>query len=219
MIEKSIVKSVAGLLAAACVVLAFVCFDAGVRSQNSNTSTAEQEGEADANANTNTTPRRRRGRRGRRGSAATMPAPDNMNAGESTGGETNPRPDIIINRGAMPAASMQDTGGGTQEDLSGTYTGRLTMTGGHDMSSNEATLTITGNTFSLSADGMTHAGRIYAVNTRRYIGAALIFDDITDPVTNTPLACSVRVRRTSRGITMTPVPGARNRLTFNGRSS
>lgn len=114
---------------------------------------------------------------------------------------------------------QENTGGGVNEDLSGTYTGRAMMTGGHEMSSNEATLTITGNTFTLAAEGMSHAGRIYAVNTRRYIGAALIFDDLTDPVTKTPLACSVRVRRTARGITMTPVPGSRNRLTFMGRSS
>ncbi|HEX5706569.1 MAG TPA: hypothetical protein VFX96_04705 [Pyrinomonadaceae bacterium] len=172
MIEKSIVKSVAGLLAVACVTLAFVLLDPGVRSQNTN------------------------------------------------GSETPQRPDIIINRGEAPAPPPpQDTGGGVQEDLSGTFTGRLMMTGGHEMSSNEATLTITGNTFSLTAEGMTHSGRIYAVNTRRYIGAALIFDDMTDPATNTPLACSVRVRRAGNRLSMTPVPGARNRLTFNGRSS
>jgi hypothetical protein len=133
--------------------------------------------------------------------------------------ETAPRPDIIINRDTMPAPPPQDTGGGTQEDLSATCTGRLTMTGGHEMSSNEATLTITGATFTLAAEGMNHAGRIYAVNTRRYVGAALIFDDLTDPVTNTPLACSVRARRTGTRLTLTPVPGARNRLTFNGRCS
>lgn len=173
MIKKSIVRSVAGLLAAACVALAFVFFDAGVRSQNTNT------------------------------------------------GETNPRPEVIINREATPAPpdDTQDTGGGTQEDLSGTYTGRLTMTGGHDMSSNEATLTITGNTFTLSADGMTHSGRVYAVNTRRYVGAAFIFTDLTDPATNTPLACSTRVIRRGNSIRITPVPGARNRMSFTGRSS
>ncbi|HYN84986.1 MAG TPA: hypothetical protein VER32_07025 [Pyrinomonadaceae bacterium] len=219
MIEKSIVRYVAGLLAAACVALAFVLFDAGVRSQNTNTSTTAEE-DANANANTNAAPRRR-GRRGRRGSRATMPATqENTNTGEGTEGEnTNQRPEVIINREAAPEASTQDTGGGAQEDLSATCTGRLTMTGGHEMSSNDATITITGNTFTLTADGMTHSGRIYAVNTRRYIGAALIFTDLTDPVTNTPLACSVRVRRTGTRLSATPVPGARNRLTFNGRCS
>lgn len=116
------------------------------------------------------------------------------------------------------AAPQENTGGGVNEDLSGTYTGKITMTGGHEMSG-DGTLTINGNTFTLEAGGMTHSGRIYAVNTRRYIGAALIFTDLTDPVTNTPLACSVRVRRMGNRISMTPVPGSRNRLTFNGRSS
>lgn len=122
---------------------------------------------------------------------------------------------------AMPAdtsmAPAQDTGGGTNEDLSGTYTGRVRMSGGHEMSG-QGTLTITGNTFTLESEGMTHRGRIYAVNTRRYVGAALIFEDLTDPVTNTPLACSVRAR-TGRTFSMTPVPGSRNRFTFTGRSS
>ncbi len=112
----------------------------------------------------------------------------------------------------------QDTSGGTQEDLSGAYTGRLTMTGGHEMSG-EATLTITGNTFTLEAGGMTHSGRVYAINTRRYVGAAFIFSDIDDPATKTPLAISVRARRTGNRLSLTPVPGARNRMTFNGRSS
>lgn len=139
---------------------------------------------------------------------------------------------VVVNVGALtqnsnssttmtdaPASEAQEnTGGGVNEDLSGTYTGRITMTGGHDMSG-DATLTITGNTFTLEAGGMTHAGRVYAVNTRRYVGAAFYFNDVTDPVTNTPLAASVRARRMGTRLSLTPVPGARNRLTFTGRSS
>jgi hypothetical protein len=139
---------------------------------------------------------------------------------------------VVVNVGALPqnsnssttmpdapaAAAQENTGGGVNEDLSGTYTGRVTMTGGHEMSG-EATLTINGNTFTLQSEGMNHSGRVYAVNTRRYVGAAFYFDDITDPVTNTPLAASVRVRRTGTRLMLTPVPGARNRLSFTGRSS
>lgn len=229
MTENSIVKSVLGFAAAACVMLAFVFFDADVRSQNANSSTTTQEEDANANANTgentnadaeantNTTPRRGRGRRGRRGTR--MAPADNTNTSQpaegNVEGETPQRPEIVIN----PGSDMtQDTSGGTQEDLSGAFTGRVTMTGGHEMSG-AATLTITGNTFTLESEGMTHSGRIYAINTRRYIGAALIFTDLTDPATNTPLAVSVRARRTGNRLSLTPVPGARNRMTFNGRSS
>jgi hypothetical protein len=115
-------------------------------------------------------------------------------------------------------APQENTGGGVNEDLSGTYAGRVTMTGGHEMSG-DATLTITSNTFTLEAGGMTHRGRVYAVNTRRYIGAAFYFDDLTDDATKTPLAASVRVRRRGNAISLTPVPGSRNRLTFTGRST
>jgi hypothetical protein len=114
-------------------------------------------------------------------------------------------------------AAAQDTSGGTNEDLSGTYAGRVRMSGGHEMNA-DGTLTITGNTFSIAAEGMTHNGRIYAVNTRRYIGAALIFEDLTDPVTSTPLACSVRARK-GRTFSLTPVPGSRNRCWFTGRNT
>jgi hypothetical protein len=62
--------------------------------------------------------------------------------------------------------------GGTDEDLSGTFTGNVRMSGGHEMGPTAATLTITGNSFTLStADGsMTHSGTVRAVNSSGYIG-------------------------------------------------
>ena len=66
-----------------------------------------------------------------------------------------------------PAAPQQSTEdlSGEQVDLSGTYSGRVMTTGGHEMSGN-AELTITGNTFTLTGEGMTHSGRVYTVLTR-----------------------------------------------------
>lgn len=227
MTKYQIVKSFFVFLVAACAVAALVVVDAGALSQNTNSSdTTTQEDantNAEANTNTNTSARRGRGRRGRRAArraARRARAMENANA-EMTGNEntsdTMPATDTT---GAQDtgASSAQSTGGGTNEDLSGTFTGRITMTGGHEMSG-AATFTITGNTFTLESEGMTHSGRIFAVNTRRYIGAALFFTDLPDSATNTPLACSVRVRRRGNSISMTPVPGSRNRLTFTGRSS
>jgi hypothetical protein len=108
--------------------------------------------------------------------------------------------------------------GGTDEDLSGTFTGNVRMSGAHEMASTPATLTITGNSFTLAtADGvMNHSGTVRAVNSSGYIGAAFRFSDITDAASNNiPLSASVRARRSGDRLTLTPVPGERNRLWFN----
>jgi hypothetical protein len=108
--------------------------------------------------------------------------------------------------------------GGTDEDLSGTFTGNVRMSGGHEMGPTAATLTITGNSFTLStADGsMNHSGTVRAVNSSGYIGAAFRFADITDSAANNiPLSASVRARRAGDRLILTPVPGERNRLWFS----
>ncbi|HEX8352480.1 MAG TPA: hypothetical protein VF611_06270, partial [Pyrinomonadaceae bacterium] len=63
-------------------------------------------------------------------------------------------------------------------------------------------------------DTMTHNGRVYAVTTRGYVGAAFYFTDVTDPATNTPVVANVRARKSGERLTLSPVPGARTRLTF-----
>jgi hypothetical protein len=124
---------------------------------------------------------------------------------------------------AMPtdttAAAAQDPDTGTRSpgepaDLSGTYTGNVRMTGGHEMNG-QGTLTITGNTFTLESEGMTHSGRVIAITTRGYTGASFYFNDVTDPASNTSLAASVRARHGGGRLSLTPVPGARNRFWFN----
>lgn len=187
--------------------LAFVVAipDLGALAQNTNSSTttpdeAMQNDNMNMNMNANapTGGRRRRGRR----RAAQMEETADPTAAAPTGQET-------------------DSGVGSpgeQTDLSGTWAGRVRMSGGHEMAG-EGTLTITGNQFTLTVEGMNHAGRVIAITTRGYTGAAFIFDDVTDPASNTKLACSVRVRRGRNTIALTPVPGARNRFTFNGRAS
>lgn len=125
------------------------------------------------------------------------------------------------NSSTTPDDSAQSTGdiSGEQVDLSGTYSGRVTMTGGHDMSG-QAELTITGNTFTLTGgEGMTHNGRVYAVVTRGYIGAAFYFPDITDPRTNTPVVANVRARKSGDRLTLSPVPNASTRMTFGAAAS
>ena len=204
-------KFVIFLLAVSVTSFGFVVFDAGALAQNANTSMQEE----NTNANTN-----RRGNRRNRGRSSRRTRAENMNTGDATGSETTTDAATDATSMAQDAGSSvaQSTGGGAQEDLSGTYTGTIRMTGGHDMSG-DATLTITGNNFTLSVGDMSHTGRIYAVNTRKYIGAALYFNDISDPASNTPLAVSARARRRGNSFRLEAVPGTRNRLTFNGRSS
>src|SRR5207248_565068 len=85
-----------------------------------------------------------------------------------------------------------------QTDLSGTYTGKVDysdagLTG-------DATLTITGNNFTLTAGSATQSGRVTAVTTCGYTAATMMFGDLA-PVTPSPNpppalpAVSLRVRK------------------------
>lgn len=114
---------------------------------------------------------------------------------------------------AAAAPQSREDLSGEQVDLSGTYSGRVMTTGGHEMSG-EATLTITGNTFTLAGEGMTHNGRVYAVLTRGATSAAFYFADIQDPATSTPVVFNVRARKSGERLTLTPAPGTKNRMSF-----
>ena len=112
------------------------------------------------------------------------------------------------------APSTEDISG-ERVDLSGTYTGNLSTTGGTDVGSGPATLTITGNTFDLKTEGgASHGGRIYAVLTRGATSAALYFTDLTNPETNTPVVYNVRARKRGDSLTLSPAPQTKARLWF-----
>lgn len=102
---------------------------------------------------------------------------------------------------------------GDQTDLSGTYTGKLKMTGSHEMEG-DGTITITGNNVTIESSGMTHSGRIFAVTTRGYTGVTMYFPDIKDTATDTNLVVMARARKRGDRLTLTPVPGARNVIAF-----
>ena len=198
-------------------VLAFLGFlmavpDLGALAQNANSSTTETTmQEENANANT-AAPRRRRGRRRAARTTAVDPSEGQVDPSEQ------PSPGMTRGGGATQETDTGVNSPGEATDLSGAYAGRIRMAGGHEMAG-QGTLTITGNTFTLEAEGMTHSGKIIAITTRGYTGATLWFTDMSDSATNTPLAVGVRVRRGRNTLTMTPVPGSRNRFWFNGRSS
>jgi hypothetical protein len=199
--DKRSLRFLLVLLFAACSSAALVLAGAAAPGQNANSSATEENAnmqETNANANMGAPRRGRRGRRRPAASADTSAQP----AAETTATAT--------------AAQDDDSRGdlsGERVDLSGTYEGRVTMTGGHEMSG-AATLTITGETFTLTGEGMTHNGRVYAVLTRGATSAAFYFPDIQDPTTSTPLAANVRARKSGARLTLTPAPNARNRMTF-----
>lgn len=209
MSNKSILRYFVVLLFAAFSTAALVTADVGALAQNSGGTPEESMQEA---GNTNMSgPRRARGRRGRRGRRrAARPAADATTTDattDTTGSGTG------MGTGAGQADGGSGDIGGEQTDLSGTYTGRVTMTGGHEMSG-EGTLTITGNTFTLAVDTMNHSGRVTAVTTRGYTGASFFFSDVMDTATNTPVVATVRAHKRGERLTLSPVPGTRTRLTF-----
>ena len=183
------------LLFAACSSAALVLVDEGALGQNSSSSTTEEPAQ-DANMNANTSaPRRGRGRRGRR---------------------NPPQVEMTVIAPVMQDDDSRGDLSGETVDLSGTYSGRVRTTGAHEMSG-DAELTITGNTFTLTGEGMTHNGRWYAVLTRGATSAALYFADIQDPATGTPVVFNVRVRKRGDSLTLTPAPFTKNKLTFTPR--
>ena len=190
------------LLFAAFAAAALVSADIGALAQNSNSSTTGDASAENSNANMMGAPRR--GRRGRRGSRRRARASNAAAVAAAEAAAT----------GDATAAQSGDVSG-EQTDLSGTYAGNMTMTGGHEMSG-AVTLTITGNTFTITGEGMSHNGRVYAVTTRGYTGASFYFADFTNPATNTPVVATVRARkRGDSGLWLSPVPGTQTRLTFS----
>ena len=186
------------LLFAAVSSAALVLADAGALGQNSNSSTTEEPAQ-DANMNANmAAPRRGRGRRGRR----------------------NP-PQVVQDIAVIAPTAAQDDDSrgdlsGEQVDLSGTYEGNLSTAGGaNEMRNVKATLTITGNTFTLTMEGgANHSGRVYAVLTRGETSAAFYFTDMFVGTPPTPLVYNVRARKRGDRLTLTPAPRTALRLTF-----
>ncbi|HEV7891834.1 MAG TPA: hypothetical protein VGP08_14420, partial [Pyrinomonadaceae bacterium] len=189
------------LLFAAFATAALVSADIGALAQNANSSTTGDASAENSNANM-AGPMRRRSRRGRRGSRRRARASNAAAVAAAEAAAT----------GDASAAQSGDVSG-EQTDLSGSYMGHMTMTGGHEMSG-DVTLAITGNTFTITGEGMTHNGRVYAVTTRGYIGASFYFSDITNPATSTPVVATVRARKKGDQLWLSPVPGTQTRMTF-----
>jgi hypothetical protein len=104
-----------------------------------------------------------------------------------------------------------------QTDLSGTYTGKVDYSEGG--LSGDATLTITGNDFTMTSGSSTQEGRVVAVTTCNYTAVTMMFGKgQTTAATGSqppPLpAVSLRAKKTGNGITLTSVDGEKKAFSF-----
>jgi hypothetical protein len=119
---------------------------------------------------------------------------------------------------AMPKTSgRRDPAMQEQTDLSGTYTGKADH--GNGQPAQDATLTITGNTFSMTSGSETHTGRITAVKTCGYIGVTMMMGDLTPPAPspNPPAALpavSLRAKKVGDKLWLMSVPGEKMKVSF-----
>jgi len=103
-----------------------------------------------------------------------------------------------------------------QTDLSGTYTGKAK----HGTEAPvDATLTITGNNFTMTAGPETHSGRMTAVTTCGYTAVTVMMGDLTPPTPspNPPAALpamSMRAKKVGGKLWLTTVPGEKMQASF-----
>ena len=106
-----------------------------------------------------------------------------------------------------------------QTDLSGTYSGKVSYPDA-DMNG-QGTLTITGNTFTLTSGDKTQTGRITAATTCNYIAVSMMFGDVTPPkpgeaAAPPPPTISLRGRKMGARLSLMTVPGEKRRFSFGG---
>jgi hypothetical protein len=126
-----------------------------------------------------------------------MPQDTNMNANMSGGGQS----------GSMAGMGTF----GDVADLSGTYTGTINYAEGG--MSGEATLTLTGNTFTITAGSATQSGTLSARSWPGYTALSMRFGE-TLPAT----IISTRAWHRGNSLRIQSVRGESRAFTFNGRS-
>jgi len=98
-----------------------------------------------------------------------------------------------------------------QTDLSGTYTGRVKH---GDEPVMDATLTVTGNNFTMTSGSETHTGRITAVTTCGYTAVTVMMGDPMTSGANPPMTVSLRAKKMGDKLTLTSVPGEPQKVSF-----
>ena len=166
--------------------------------QNANSSTTM------TNSNTNTA----RPRRPRRPRPRPSPSPE---ATADTTAMAQPTPEATPRRTGRCDPNQQE-----QTDLSGTYVGKLKH--GNEAPV-DATLTVTGNNFTMTMGANTHTGRITAVTTCGYTAVTVMHGDMsapppgaTPPPPNKTL--SLRAKKVGDSLTLMSVPGEPENVMF-----
>jgi len=134
--------------------------------------------------------------------------------------EAPPAPKAKTKHRAKPAAPATsgrcDPMQQEQTDLSGTYTGKLKH---GDSAVMDATLTVTGNTFTMTNGTETHSGRITAVTTCGYTAVTIMAGDLTPPDPTKPApppleTMSLRAKKVGKTLTLTSVAGEKQQVSF-----
>ena len=165
-----------------------------VSAQNSNSSTTM------TNSNANTS----RPRRPRRPRPKPSPAP-----------ETTDTPSMAVTSAATtPRTGRCDPNKHEPADLSGTYTGK--MQHGDDV--RDATLTISGNSFTMTSGSDSHTGRITAVTTCGYTAVTIMHGDggTSEPGKTPPpnKVMSLRAKKVGDSLTLMSVAGEPDKVMF-----
>jgi hypothetical protein len=105
---------------------------------------------------------------------------------------------------AAPRRGGCDPNKEEQTDLSGTYTGKLKH---GDEAAMDATLTITGNNFTMNMGTNTHSGRIVAVTTCGYTAVAVMPEGAAH-------AHSLRAKKVGNSLTLMSVAGEPEQMMF-----
>ena len=167
-----------------------------VSAQNANSSTTM------TNSNTNTS----KPRRPRRPRPKPSPTPE---ATSDTPAMTD-----TTATATQPGTGRCDPNKHEPADLSGTYTGK--MQHGDDV--RDATLTISGNTITVTSGSDTHTGRITAVTTCGYTAVTIMHGDggTSAPGTMSPpnKVMSLRAKKVGNSLTLMSVPGEPEKVMF-----
>ena len=163
-----------------------------VSAQNANSSTTM------TNSNTNTS----RPRRPRRPRPKPSPSPEATDTVAETTAATPTQTGRCDPNKHEPA------------DLSGTYTGKLQ----HGAEVRDATLTISGNSLTMTSGSDTHTGRITAVTTCGYTAVTIMHGDggTSEPGKTSPpnKVMSLRAKKVGDSLTLMSVPGEPDKVMF-----
>ena len=153
-------------------------------------------------------------------SAGLVVSAQNSNATMANTGTAKPKSKTRRHKPAMKMGKC-DPMQQEQTDLSGTYTGKARH--GNEKPA-DATLTITGNNFTMTSGSDTHSGRVTAVTTCGYTAVTMMMGDMTPPKPgpNPPPAnpaMSLRAKKVGDNLTLTSVPGEPKSVWFSTSGS